>query len=90
MYRCGYNQGLGRVAPEWLWQDFRLRLSRGRNHGTAQRLERAAVLWAIYHNFQPAQWRCERARRYRHPGVAPLAVAGAPLRTVSYLDALEI
>ena len=26
VYRCGYNQGLGRASPEWLWRDFRLRV----------------------------------------------------------------
>ncbi|MBI4491405.1 MAG: hypothetical protein HY690_01245, partial [Chloroflexi bacterium] len=31
---CRYNQGLLRVAPEWCWRDFRLRLSHGRNHGS--------------------------------------------------------
>lgn len=37
-----------RVSPEWLWRDFRLRLSRGRNHGSSERLERAALVWGIY------------------------------------------
>ena len=46
-----YNGGLSRVGPEWLWRDFRLRLSRGRNHGSYVRLERAALVWATYHNF---------------------------------------
>ena len=45
------------VSPEWYWRDFRLRLSRERNHRSEPRLERAALLWAIYHNFEPAQWR---------------------------------
>ena len=90
VYRCGYNRGLGRASPEWLWRDFRLRASRGRNHGAEQRLERAAVLWAIYHNFQPAQDRSERKRAYRHPGQAPLALAGLPPGDISYLDALAV
>lgn len=85
-----YNRGLARVAPEWLWRDFRLRLSRGRNHGTGVRLERAALVWAIYHNFTPAQWRCERKRRYRRPGQSPLEVAGVPPGEISYLDALAV
>ena len=85
-----YNQGLIRVAPEWCWRDFRLRLSRGRNHGSEQRLERAALLWAIYRNFTPAQERSERKRRYRWPGLSPLEVAGGRPGTVSYLDALGI
>lgn len=85
-----YNQGVGRVVPEWCWRDFRLRLSRGRNHGSDERLERAALLWAIYHNFEPAQGRCERKRRYRYPGQCPLAVAGVLPGEVSYLDALGI
>jgi hypothetical protein len=89
-YHCGYNQGLGRASPEWLWRDFRLGLGHGRNHGTEQRLERAALLWAVYHNFQPAQDRSERKRKYRHPGQAPLALAGLPPGDISYLDALEI
>ena len=55
IYLSMYNRGLLRVAPEWLWRDFRLRLSRGRNHATKQRLERAALVWAIYRNFTPAQ-----------------------------------
>ena len=54
IYQCGYNQGLGRASPEWIWRDFRQRVSRGRNHGREQRLERAAVLWALSHNFEPA------------------------------------
>jgi hypothetical protein len=59
MYLQSYNHGLSRVAPEHLWRDFRLRLSRGRNHGSEQRLQRALLVWAIYRNFTPAQWRSE-------------------------------
>ena len=90
VFRCGYNQGLGRASPEWLWRDFRLRSSHGRNHGAEQRLERAALLWAIHHNFEPAQDRSERKRKYRHPGQAPLALAGLPPGDISYLDALAV
>jgi hypothetical protein len=85
-----YNHGLLRVAPEWYWRDFRLRLSRGRNHTSEARLERACLLWAIYRNFTPAQWRSERQRHYRHPGLSPLAVAGASPGDISYLDALGV
>jgi hypothetical protein len=85
-----YNQGLGRVAPEWLWRDFRLRLSRGRNHGSDRRLQRAVLVWAVYHNFEPAQWRSECKRHYRRPGQSPLAKAGVPPGEVSYLDALGV
>ena len=85
-----YGQGLCRVAPEWCWRDFRLRLSRGRNHGSARRLERTALIWAIYHNFTPRQVRSERKRSYRHPGQSPLEVARASPEGVSYLDALEV
>lgn len=90
VYRQQSNEGLMRVSPEWLWRDFRLRLSRGRNHGSSVRLERASLLWGIYRNFTPAQWRCERKRRYRHPGRSPLEVAGAEPGKVSYLDALGV
>lgn len=90
VHLCGYNQGLGRASPEWLWRDFRLRLSHGRNHGSEHRLERAALLWAIYQNFEPAQERSERKRKYRHPGQCPLAVAGLSPGEVSYLDALGV
>ena len=82
------HRGLTRVTPEWCWRDFRQRLSHGRNHGSNQRLERAVLVWAIYHNFTPAQWRSERKRRYRRPGQSSLEVAGAPPGEVSYLDAL--
>jgi len=79
--------------------DFRLRLSRGRNHGSDLRLERAALVWAIYHDFEPAQWRSERQRHYtctarkcrcRYPGQSPLQVAGAPPGKISYLAALGV
>lgn len=90
MYLLECNQGLVRVSPEWCWRDFRLRLSRGRNHGTDQRLERAAVLRAIYRNFTPAQCGSERKRKYRRPGRSPLDVAGVPPGRVSYPDALGI
>lgn len=90
VYRMAYCQGLQRVSPEWYWRDFRLRLSHGRNHRSETRLERAAVLWALYHNFEPAQWRSERKRHYRHPGQSALQVAGVPPGQVSYLDALGI
>lgn len=90
VYRLGYNHGLVRVAPEWVWRDFRLRLSHGRNHGSAGRLERAALVWGIYRNFTPAQWRSERKRSYRRPGLSPLAMAGVPPGEISYLDALGI
>lgn len=84
------HHGLVRVAPEWFWRDFRLRLSHGRNHGSEQRLERAALLWAIYRNLTPAQRRKERKRHYKHPGQSPLEVAtGAPI-AISYLDVLEV
>ena len=85
-----YYKGLQRVTPEWYWRDFRLRLSRGCNHRSDQRLERAALVWAIYHNFEPAQWRSERKRHYRHPGQSALKVAGVPPGQVSYLDALGV
>jgi hypothetical protein len=85
-----YCQGLQRVSPEWYWRDFRLRLSRGRNHRSEQRLERAALLWAVDHNFEPAQWRSERQRQYRHPGQSALQVTGVPPGSVSYLDALGV
>lgn len=90
VYQMGYCRGLQRVSPEWYWRDFRLRLSRGRNHRSEQRLERAALLWAVYHNFEPAQWRSERKRHYRHPGQSALQVARASPGQVSYLDAVGV
>jgi hypothetical protein len=84
------HQGLMRIAPEWLWRDFRLRLSHGRNHGSQSRLEQAAMVWMIYHNFTPAQRRSERKRKYKHPGQSPLQVAGADPGEISYLDALAV
>jgi hypothetical protein len=90
VYSLPYNQGLLRVAPEWYWRDFRLRLSRARNLGSEVRSERAALVWAIYRNFTPAQWRFEHKRHYRHPGQSPLAVAGASPGDISYLDALGV
>ncbi len=90
IHTLDYYQGLQRVTPEWRWRDFRLRLSHGRNHGSEQRLERAVLLWAVYRNFTPAQERYERKRKYRHPGLSPLAVAGFPHENISYLDALEV
>jgi hypothetical protein len=85
-----YNQGLVRTNPEWLWRDFRRRVGHGRNHGTDARLERAALVFAIYHNFEPTQERRDHTRHYRHPGLCPLAVAGVPPNGVSYLDALRV
>jgi Transposase, Mutator family len=84
------HQGLVRIAPEWLWRDFRLRLSRGRNHGSEDRFERAGLLWAVYHDFTPAQRRRERKRHYKHPGQSPLEVAGGAPGEISYLDALSV
>jgi hypothetical protein len=57
---------------------------------SAGRLERTALVWAIYRNFTPAQERSVRKRKYRHPGQCPLAVAGVPPGEVSYLDALAV
>jgi len=85
-----YYRALSNVSPEWCWRDYRLRLSRGRNHGSEGRLERAALLWAIYHNFTPRQRRSEQKRTYRHPGMSPLEVAGLSPGELSYLDALAI
>ena len=90
MHLMACHQGLLRVSPEWHWRDYRMRLSRGRNHGSDQRLERASLVWAIYRNFTPAQRRYEQKRHYRHPGESPLEVAGAPLGQISYLDALRV
>lgn len=90
VYLMDYCRGLQRVSPEWYWRDFRLRLSGGRNHGSEPRFERAALLWAIYRNFTPAQRRSERKRHYRYPGQSPLQVAGAPPGNISYLDALGV
>lgn len=86
----GDNPGLCRVAPEWPWRDYRLRLSHGRSHGTDRRMERAGLVWGIYRNFEPAQGRCARQRKYRHPSQCPLAMAGVPPGEVSYLDALGV
>lgn len=90
MHLMPCHQGLLRVSPEWVWRDFRLRLSHGRNHGSELRLERALLVWAIYHNFTPAQWRSEQKRKYRHPGQSPLEAAGASPGKLSYLDALGV
>jgi transposase-like protein len=90
MHLMPCHQGLLRVSPEWLWRDYRLRLSHGRNHGSELRLERALLIWAIYHNFTPAQRRSEQKRTYRHPGQSPLEVAGASPGRLSYLDALGV
>jgi hypothetical protein len=84
------HRGLLRVAPEWLWRDYRLRLSHGRNHGSDGRLERAALVWQVYHDFTPAQRRSERKRHYKHPGQSPLEAAGASPGEISYLDALGV
>jgi transposase-like protein len=84
------HEGLGRVTSEHMWRDFRLRLSRGRNHGTEERLERAGLVFTIFRNFTPAQKRQERSRHYRHPGQCALEVAGLDLEGCSYLDALEV
>jgi hypothetical protein len=85
-----YTRQLVRVSPEWCWRDFRLGLGHGRNHGSVARLERAALRWAVYRNFTPAQERRERKRTYRSAGLCPLARAGVPPGAVSYLDALAI
>jgi hypothetical protein len=90
VWRRPYTRTLSRVSPEWCWRDFRLRLGHGRNQQTAVRLERTALVWALYRNFTPAQERRERKRRYRYPGQCPLAVAGVPPGAVSYLDALAV
>lgn len=90
VYRLAYTEGLRRVAPEWVWRDFRLRLSRGRTHGADVRLERAALVWATYRNFTPAQGRCERKRKYRRPGKSPVEMAGVPPGKISDLDALAV
>lgn len=90
MYLMPSHPGLLSVSPEWLWRDYRLRLSHGRNHGSELRLERALLIWAIYHNYEPAQRRSEQKRKYRHPGQSPLEVAGASPGRLSYLDALGI
>ena len=84
------HRGVGRVTPEWMWRDFRLRLGRGRNAGCEERLRRTGLLFSIYRNFTPAQARRERSRHYRHPGQSALEVAGMDLQGCSYLDALEV
>ena len=90
VHLSSYNKGLVRVGPEWLWRDFRLRVSRGRNHGSDERLKRAALVWAIYANFTPAQRRKERKRKYKRPGKSSLELAGVPPGNLSYLDALAV
>ena len=89
-HRMAGREGVGRVTPEWCWRDFRLRLSRGRNHGNDTRLRRAGTVFTIYRNFTPAQMRRERTRRYRHPGKSALEVAGVAPEGCSYLDALQV
>ena len=81
---------VGRVTAEWMWRDFRLRLSRGRNHGHERRVARAGLVFTIYRNFTPAQMRRERTRHYRYPGKSALEVAGMAPEGCSYLDALEV
>ena len=84
------RRDVGRVSPEWMWRDFRLRLGHGRNHGCEDRLRRAGLLFSIYHNFTPAQDRRERRRHYRYPGKCALEVAGMAVEGYSYLDALGV
>lgn len=84
------HHGVGRVTPEWMWRDFRLRLGHGRNSGCEDRLRRTGLLFSIYRNFTPAQHRRERARHYRHPGKSALEVAGIAVEGYSYLDALQV
>lgn len=90
VHQMPYCAGTQRVSPEWCWRDFRLRLSHGRNHRSEERVARAALVWAVYHNFEPAQWRSEQQRQYRHPGQSALQVAGVDPGEVSYLDALGV
>ena len=90
VHLSAYNRGLMRVAPEWVWRDFRLRVSRGRNHGSDVRLERASLVWQVYANFTPAQGRSERKRHYKRPGKSCLEMAGVPPGRLSYLDALSV
>ncbi len=90
VYLKAYNRGLVRVGPEWVWRDFRLRVSRGRDHGSEERLERAALVWQVYYDFEPAQWRSERKRHYKRPGKSCLAMAGVPPGRACYLDALGV
>ncbi len=90
VHRSAYNRGLMRVAPEWVWRDFRLRVSRGRNHGSDERLERASLVWQVYYNMTPAQWRSERTRHYQRSGKRCLEMAGVPPGRLSYLDALSV
>jgi len=85
-HRMPYCQGLQRVSPEWYWRDFRQRLSHGRNQRTDQRLERATLVWAIYHNFEPAQRRSERKRHYRHPGLEPATSHAGQVRHLPYAE----
>lgn len=68
------NQGLGHVAPDWCWQDFR------------PQLEQAALLRAVYRNFEPAQWRSERERTDYRRGCSSLTLAGVPPGEVRFLD----
>jgi len=89
-YRMPCHNGLLRVGPEWMWRDFRQRVSRGRNHGSDESWERAALLWAICWNFTPAQRRSELKRAYRRSGKSPLEMAGASPGDICYLDALCI
>lgn len=90
MHLNRYNEGQGRVSPEWCWRDYRQRLSRGRNHGSEKRQERAGLVWGIYRNFTPGQMRSERKRVYKRAGKSPLEMAGMAIAGVSYLDALEV
>jgi hypothetical protein len=85
-----YHDGVVRVGPAGCGRACRLRLSRGRNHRTDARLERAALRWAISRNFEPAQVRSERTRHDRRPGRSPLALAGVPPGAVRYLDAVAV
>jgi hypothetical protein len=90
VYQGPANRGLGRVGPEWLWRDFRLRLSHGRNHRSDERVARAALVGAVYRNATPTQCRRERKRTYRCPGRSPFQVAGMDLGPLSYLDMLTV
>ena len=100
VHRVAYYAGLHRVnAPEWRRRPrpFAACARCDRHHGADPRLERAARVWASYHNFEPAQWRSERQRHYtctarkcrcRHPGLSPRQVAGAPPGKSSARDAV--
>ena len=92
LYTTHVVDGMGRTSnvAERFFRRYKQRIRRMGSFMSAGGCDAFNSLWQVYINWQPYQLRREQKRRYQHPGLCPLQVAGSDVQGLTWLDAVGI